>query len=129
MNPPVRRVRTYHWGAVYLSDAHCEADFDIDFHAADAPVLATTHHVAVLVASAAVADEGKADVTLDIRATSQRVTGHPYEAALDVPSGRLYVGDADDNDEIELAPGRWLLQFAVDDATEARHVELVVSPL
>jgi len=125
----VRRVRPYHWGAVYLSDALCETDFDIDFHAGDAPVFATTHHVAVVVASAAVADEGEADVTLDIRVTSKRVTGHPYEVTLDVPSGRLYVGDADDNDEIELAPGRWLLQFTVDDATEARHVELVVSPL
>ncbi|MDW3847726.1 hypothetical protein NMK34_14065 [Micromonospora sp. BRA006-A] len=51
MTGRVRRVRTFHWGAVYLSDADCEADFDIDFHAGGGPVLATTHHVAVLVAS------------------------------------------------------------------------------
>ncbi|MCZ7429833.1 hypothetical protein O7607_29130 [Micromonospora sp. WMMA1949] len=125
----VRRVRPYHWGAVYFRDADCEEEFDIDFHDGDGPVFATTHHVAVSVVHAAMADVGEADVTLDIRVRPGRVATHPYEATLDVPSGRLYVGDADGDDEIELAPGRWLLQFAVDDATEARNVELVMSPL
>jgi hypothetical protein len=125
----VRRVRPYYWGSIYISDADCGAIFDIDFHNGAGPVLSTASHVAVLVLHAGTVDEGEADVTLDVRVTSQRVDGFPYEVAFEVPSGRLYIGDADDSDEVALQPGRWLLQFNVDDAAEARHVELVVSPL
>ena len=52
----------------------------------------------------------------------------PYEVAFEIPSGRLYIGDADDSEEVALQPGRWLLQFNVDDAAAAQHVELVMSP-
>ena len=125
----LRRVRPYYWGAIYISDANCETDFDIDFHNGEGPVLSTASHVAVLVVHAGTVDEGKADVVLEVRMTSQRVDGLPYEIAFAVPSGRLSVGDADDSDEIPLQPGRWLLQFDVDDTAEAQHVCLVLSPL
>ncbi len=125
----VRRVRPYYWGAIYMSDADCDADFHIDFHNGGGPVLSTASHVAVLVLHAGTVEEGEADVTLDVRVTSQRVDGLPYEVAFEVPSGRLYIGDADDSDEVALQPGRWLLQFDVDDAGEARHVDLVMSPI
>lgn len=125
----LRRVRPYYWGAIYISDADCETDFDIDFHNGEGPVLSTAAHVAVLVVHAGTVDEGEADVVLDVRVTSQRVDGLPYEVAFDVPSGRLYIGDADDGDEVGLQRGRWLLQFDVDDPAEAQHVALVMSPL
>ncbi|MDG4780052.1 hypothetical protein O7614_10410 [Micromonospora sp. WMMD961] len=125
----VRRARPFYWGAIYISDADCEADFDIDFHNGEGPVLSTASHVAVVVVHAGSVDEGEADVILDVRVTSLRVNDLPYEVAFEVPSGRLYIGDADDSDEIALQPGRWLLQFQVDDAAEAQHVELVMSPL
>ncbi|MBF9132066.1 hypothetical protein I0C86_24330 [Plantactinospora sp. S1510] len=124
----VLRVRPYYWGAIYISDADCEADVDIDFHNSEGPVLSTASHVAVLVVHAGTVDEG-GDVTLDVRVTSGRVDGLPYEVAFEVPSGRLYIGDADESDEVALQPGRWLLQFNVDKAAEAQHVEMVVSPL
>jgi hypothetical protein len=92
-------------------------------------VLSTASHVAVLVVHAGTVDEGAADVALDVRVTSQRVDGLPYEIAFEVPSGRLYVGDADDSDEVALQPGRWLLQLDVDDPAEAQHVRMVMSPL
>lgn len=125
----LRRVRPYYWGAIYLSDAACETDFDIDFHNGEGPVLSTASHVAVQVVHAGTVDEGEADVALDVRVTPQRVEGLPHEVALELPSGRLYVGDADDGDEVALQPGRWLLQFDVDDLAEAQHVRLVMSPL
>ena len=125
----VRRVRPYYWGAIYISDAGCETDFDIDFHNGEGPVLFTASHGAVLVVPAGTVDEGGADVTLDVWVRTQRVEGLPYEVVFDVPSGRLDVGDADSSDEFVLGPGRWLLQFDVDDPEEARHVELVISPL
>jgi hypothetical protein len=137
----VCRVRPYYWGAIYISDADCNARFDIDFHMrpdliprsdhaeGEGPVLSTASHVAVLVLHAGTVDEGEADVTIDVRVTSQRVDGFPYEVAFEVRSGRLYIGDADDSDEVALLPGRWLLQFNVDDAVEAQHVDLVMSPL
>jgi hypothetical protein len=123
------RVRPYYWGAIYISDADCKTDFDIDFHNGEGPVLSRTSHVAVLVVHAGAVDEGEADVTLDVRVTSHRVDGLPYEIAFEVPSGQLYIGDADDSDEVALQPGRWLLQFDVDDPAEAHRVGLVMSPL
>ncbi|MHA4950702.1 hypothetical protein ACX27O_25580 [Micromonospora sp. SD19] len=123
------RVRPYYWGALYLSDAACETDFDIDFHNDEGPVLSTASHVSVLVVHAATVDEGEADVTLDVRVTPQRVDGLPHEVAFQLPSGRLYIGDADESDEVAVHPGQWLLQFDVDDEAEARHVRLVMSPL
>jgi hypothetical protein len=125
----VHRTRPYYWGAIYISDADCETVFDIDFHNGEGPVLSTASHVAVLVVHAGMVDEGEADVTLDVRVKAQRVDGLPYEVAFEVPSGRLYIGDADDSEEVALQPGRWLLQFDVDEAAEAQHVELVISPL
>jgi hypothetical protein len=125
----VRRNRPFYWGAIYISDADCQVDFDIDFHSGAGPVLATASHVAVVVTHAGTVDEDEADVTVDLRVKAQRTEGMPHEAVLEVPSGRLYVGDADGDDELALTPGRWLLQFALDDPEEARHVEIVVSPL
>ncbi|MGN6794941.1 MAG: hypothetical protein ACTHJW_21350 [Streptosporangiaceae bacterium] len=125
----VRRVRPYYWGAIYINDADCDTGFDIDFHNGEGPVLATASHVAVLVLHAGTVEEGAADVTLDVRVTSERVNGFPYEVVLEVPSGRLYIGDADDSDEVALQAGRWLLQFKVDEAVEAQHVDLMISPI
>jgi hypothetical protein len=124
-----RRVRPYYWGAIYISDAECDADFDIDFHNGVGPVLSTASHVAVLVVHAGTVDEGEADVLLEVLVTSHRADGLEHEVVLDVPSGRLNVGDADDSDHVALEPGRWRLQFGVDDPAEAHHVRLVISPL
>ncbi len=125
----LRRSRPYYWGAIYVSDAECQAEFDIDFHGDEGPVLSSASHVAVVVTHAGTVAEGEADVTVDLWVKDQRADGLPYEVALPVPSGRLYIGDADGDDELVLRPGHWLLQFALDDPEEARHVEIVVSPL
>jgi hypothetical protein len=125
----VHRRRPFHWGAIYISDAECRQDFDIDFHHGKGPVLATASHVAVLVAHAGTFDDGQADVTLDVRVRARRAEGWPLEVVFEVPSGRLYIGDADENEELTLWPGSWLLQFVVDDPGEARRVEIVASPL
>jgi hypothetical protein len=125
----VRRVRQYNWGAIYINDADCRAGFDIDFHNSEGPVLSTAAHVAVMVRPAGTIEDREADVTLDIRVASRRADGFSHEVAFDVPSGRLHVGDADDSDEVTLQPGRWLLQFNVDDVVEATQVDLVLSPI
>jgi len=85
--------------------------------------------VAVVVTHAGTVDEGDASVTLDVRVTARPVEGMLYEVEFDVPSGRLDIGDADGEDQLILRPGRWLLQFGLDDPAEARAVEIVASPL
>jgi hypothetical protein len=112
-----------------MSDANTDADFDIDFRDGEGPVFSTASHVAVVILHAGTVDEGLADVTLDVRVTTQRLDGFPYEVAFEVPSGEFYIGDAEDSDEIALHPGRWLLQFNLDSVEDARHVELVMSAL
>ncbi|MFC5003812.1 hypothetical protein ACFPIJ_39065 [Dactylosporangium cerinum] len=125
----VRRIRPYYWGAIYLMDTACQEAFDIGFDG-DGPVFSTASHIAIAVTHAGTVDEGEADVTLLVRVEPGRVDGMPHEVAFDVPSGLLYVGDADGSDDIPLdPPGRWLLQVAVDDPREARHIEIVASPL
>ncbi|GIG63569.1 hypothetical protein Lfu02_79410 [Longispora fulva] len=126
---PIQRRRSFHWGAIYLNDTDCPDDFDIDFHDGGGPVRSTAAHVAVEVVHPGTAEPDESVVTLDVRSAEHRVDGLPYEVAFDVPSGRLTVGDADGEDVLVLRPGRWLLQFAVDDPEEARRVEIVVSPL
>lgn len=122
-------VRPYYWGAVYLSDAECQEDFDIDFHRDDGPVFSTAAHMAVTVVHAGTVEDGEGDVRLDLRVADRRVDAFPYEVSFELPSGRLWLGDADSEDEVTLQPGRWLLQVAVDDPHQARHVEIVISPL
>ena len=122
--------RPYYWGAIYINDVNCQEGFDIDFRHGTGPVFSTASHVAVVVTHAGtVDDDEEADVALDVWVRGQRADELPYEAVLEVPSGRLSIGDADGEDLVALRPGRWLLQFAVDDAEEARHVEMVLSPL
>jgi hypothetical protein len=125
----VHRVRPYEWGAIYLSDAKVDVEFDIDFRDGAGPVYATAAHLAVTVMHPVDAAPGAEDVTLDLRVARARADGMPYEVGFDLPTGRLSIGDADVNDEVELAPGRWLVQFAVDDEEAARRVDIVVSPL
>ncbi|GAA3207217.1 hypothetical protein GCM10010532_029860 [Dactylosporangium siamense] len=125
----MHRVRPYYWGAIYLMDTACQETFDIGFDG-DGPVHATASHAAIMVTHAGTVDEDEADVTLLVRVAPARVAGMPHEVAFDVPSGLLHVGDADGSDDIPLdPPGRWLLQIAVDNPREARHVEIVASPL
>jgi hypothetical protein len=125
----LRRSRPYRWGAIYLNDVDCQEHFDIDFHDGDAPVLSTASHIAVTVIHPYTVDKEAGIVTLDVQVRTQRAIDMPYEVAFDVPSGTLSIGDADGFDEVTLRPGRWLLQFAVDHPAEARHVEIVMSPL
>ena len=125
----VHRVRPYEWGAIYLSDAKPDVGFDIDFREGEGPVYATAAHLAVTVLHPVDAEPGADDVTLNLRVARQRAEGMPYEVAFDLPSGRLSIGDADVDDEVELPPGRWLVQFDVDDKEAARRVDIAASPL
>jgi hypothetical protein len=124
----VRRIRPYYWGAIYIGDADCPTELQLDFRNGKGPVLSSASCVAVLVLHGGTVDADEADVTLEVRVTSQRVDNMQYEVAFEVPSGRLWIGDGDDSDEVALQPGRWLLQFTLDKATGARHVDLVISP-
>jgi hypothetical protein len=45
----LRRVRPYYVGAIYISDADCQTDFDIDFHNGEARVLSTATHAVLVV--------------------------------------------------------------------------------
>ena len=123
--------RPYYWGAVYISDAECTTQSDIDFHNGEGPVLFDASGGAVLVTHADTGEDedDEVHVNLDVQVKAQPADGMPYEAAFDVPSGRLTIGDADEWEDITLRPGRWLLQFKLDDAEQARRVEIVMSPL
>jgi hypothetical protein len=46
------------------------------------------------------------------------------EATLDVPSGRVVVGDAERWDTIQLVPGMWTLRVATTPADHPREVDI-----
>lgn len=51
-----------------------------------------------------------------------------FETVIDVPSGRLSVGDADHDHEVTVEPGRWRIQVDIEPPTDATRVEIWWSP-
>jgi hypothetical protein len=121
-----RRTRTFGWGAVYICDAERYEPDDHDFHKGG-PVWATPDDVAVATVHAGAVDPAEADVELLIQVLDQPLPSAGYTMVINVPSGILNIGDADESDDIALRPGQWRLQINVDRPEEPSVVEIYLS--
>jgi hypothetical protein len=122
-----RHVRAFEWGAIYVSDAARYEPDDHDFHEGG-PVWATPDHVAVATVHAGAVDPAEADVELLLQVLDRALPSADYATVINVPSGVLNIGDADDSDDITLHPGQWRLQINVDRPDEPSAIEIFMSP-
>ncbi|WP_436776511.1 hypothetical protein [Yinghuangia sp. YIM S09857] len=121
----LHRVREFHWGCIHVND-NDEGDFDPDSMQGPGPVWPSRCWVSIRVRHAQLGD---ADVELVVDVRREAVENADYATVIDVPSGVLSVGDADDRDHIRLAPGRWLLQVDLDSPKAAVQVRITLSPV
>ncbi len=127
--------RAFHWGALFVGDA--EADFEADLRD-HAGIRSGRFHAWIPVRHAQDVDptDGLPDdlpippfeVTVTCRLLSAATQPTSVDVTLDVPSGRISLGDADDEIVLDVAPGAWTLQIVLEPADHAEHVELRLSP-
>jgi hypothetical protein len=132
------RVRPYRWGAIYAFD-HDAEDFPEDSIDSEGAVWATPRWITIGVRhafSGPVPDGHPADmavplvrVELLVRVQAEPVAEARYDEVIEVPSGILNIGDANENDDVELQPGRWRMQINLDPPAEATKVDIVLSYL
>jgi hypothetical protein len=122
-----RRTRTFWWGSVYICDADRHEPDDHDFHQGG-PVWAAPDHVAVATVHAGAVNPAEADVSLLLQILDGPLPEAGFTTVINVPSGVLNIGDADESDDIELHPGRWRLQINVDRPESPSAVEIYLSP-
>lgn len=123
----LHRIRGYYWGCVYVNDEE-EGDFDPDSMVGPGPVWPSHCWVSIQVRHARLVAEEDADVELVVNVRGEAADNSGYETVVDVPSGVLSIGDADDHDILRLAPGRWLLQVDLDSPDDAVLVRITLSP-
>lgn len=134
----LRRVRPYRWGAIYLFD-YDNDDFLEGSIGPDGVVFPTPHWITIGVHHAltgAVPDDHPPDapippvtVELVVRVQDEAADRAMYDEVIDLPSGVLVVGDANDDDKIRLHPGRWRMQINLDPPDEATKAEIILSLL
>jgi len=126
----LRRSRAYNWGAIYVLDSE-EDDFDPDSVREGGSVWATSRWITigVLNARTVFSDDARGtNVEMVVRVQDRPVDVADYNQVIDLPSGVVNIGDAHENDNVELHPGWWLVQINLDPPEEARTVEIYLSP-
>lgn len=121
-----RHVRTFGWGSIYASDAEQPEFGDHDFHTGG-PVWATPDDVVIATVHAGAVDPSEADVALLLQVLDKPLPSAKYTAVINVPSGVLNIGDADDSDDVVLHPGQWRMQINVDRPDWPSAVEIHLS--
>jgi hypothetical protein len=127
--------RPFHWGIVLLGDS--SADLDLNADATD-NIRTGRHHLAIAVRHAQDVDD-EPDVALDqpippfevtvsCRVQPHAETDAQFSAVLNVPSGRISLGDADEEIYFNVSPGGWLVQLTWQPADHPEHVDVRVSP-
>jgi hypothetical protein len=127
--------RAFHWGALFVGDA--DADFETDLRERSG-IRAGRFHAWIPVRHAQDVDlaEGLPDdtpippfeVTVACHLLPAATLPTSVEVTLDVPSGRISLGDADDEAVLDVAPGSWTVQIVLEPADHAERVELRLSP-
>lgn len=98
-------VRTFGWGAVYVSDTEELAPGDYDFHTGG-PFWAAPDNITIAAVHAGAVGLDVADVELLVQVRDTAVPNAGYTAVVNVPSGVLNIGDADDSDNLPLSLGQ-----------------------
>jgi hypothetical protein len=50
-----------------------------------------------------------------------------FDGVIEVPSGRITLGDADDVEELEVTPGRWRVQVAAEPGDHPEQVDIWIT--
>lgn len=126
--------RTFGWGVLFVGDAHA-APVEVDPEAAvtwgreDQAAAVAVRHAQDVDLPAAPADDVVPPAEVTVRVRRGSTVGPTTAGVVAVPSGVLVVGDADGEDRVAVAPGRWRVQARLEPEESAEHVELWLSPL
>ena len=125
----VRVQRRFEWGIFFLYDDDAPALAD---HVAGATVTADSQSVSICVRHAQDVEIGEDPfvVTLDVhlRARPPLPNSAVHEAVIDVTSGVIHIGDADDEYDVRLPPGRWRVRILATPEEHAEHVDIWLEP-
>ena len=134
MEAQIQLERAFYWGIVIVGDAE---DADIEELPAGWGVRSARRCVAIPVRHAhdvepsAVTDGGsgpsfKVSVTVVRAAGNETLPAGDADTVIEVPSGRLSIGDADDMTTVEVRPGRLRIVVVVSPAEDAERMELTL---
>lgn len=129
----LRLQRPFGWGVLMLGDAQTQ---DTPLALLTGPVAATPTALAIRVRHAQdVEFDGLDDdsvlpsctVSVAVAAGPSTDADLAFDGVLEVPSGTLLIGDADQKDALDIVPGRYCVQVWLDDADYAEHVRIALS--
>lgn len=133
--PPLAIKRSFNWGILMLSDGDSKDVPEFDHGS----TFATTPHALVVAVRHAqdvdyeALDLGSDDVIPPAEVSVRVAPGGPenadFSCVLDLPSGRLRVGDADHEDAVMVPPGRYSFAVTLDDIDHAGDVDVRWSSL
>ncbi len=118
--------RPFNWGLLVVCDIKSDETGPVND-----PVNATPTAIFILVRHAqdiALTAEDPAEVTITIQAGPADDVALTYEGIIQLPTGVLSVGDADDELPLNLGAGNYLMQIRLDKPDFAETVNIWVSP-
>ena len=131
-NRRFRVDRPFSWGILLIGDS---ASHDVPASESGV-VVATRTVVAVGVRHAQDVDFESADeeqevsqfsVTVEVRLGQVADTAVQFDSVIEVPSGRITVGDADRDESLLVTPGRWRIQLALTPEDQPEQVDVWIT--
>ena len=132
----LRISRAFGWGLLIIADSTATDLDDVD---PDLPVTWARDHAHVGVRHAQDVDvddlelddddelpEAEVSVTVRLRAAAEDATA--FDGVIEVPSGTITVGDADEEEALVVGAGSWRLQIDLDPPEHPTEVDIWVSP-
>ena len=132
-NRGFRMDRPFGWGILLIGDS---ASHDVPATESGVVVVATRTVVAVGVRHAQDVDFEPADeeqegpqfsVTVEVRLGQVAETAAHFDGVIEVPSGRITVGDADRDESLSVTPGRWRMQLALTPEDQPEQVDVWIT--
>jgi hypothetical protein len=122
--------RSFGWGVLLISDARSR---DIPVSLPKGPVTATDTAVAIAVRHAQDVDyEGgetaPAAVSVNVLAGPADVAATDFEGSIRLGSGVLAVGDAEQEETVDVRPGSYRVQVRLDHPEYAENVDVWLTP-
>lgn len=126
----IRIRRTFGWGIFFMNDSEETALPDYDPETA---VATARHSMSVAVRHEQDVEIGDElfVVSIDVHLHARPPSPDPvtFEGAIDVPSGRLDMGDASETQVIRLTPGRWSVAIVATPEDHPEHVDIWLESL
>ena len=116
------------WGLLLIGDG---ASQELPSIRRGVAVTATGSVIAVGVRHAQDVEPGSAihefHVSVEVRVGQPADRSHCFDCLIDVPSGRITLGDADREEEVDVGPGRWRVQVALEPEDLPEHVDVWIT--